>query len=383
MFFKSREEKKATPVNLKPAEGLTEAIVLKALSQVNDPDLNRDIVSLGFIKNLKISGRNVSFNVELTTPACPVKDQLKKECFDRVKELSGVDNVEVTMTANVRTSAPKGGGTNRISLPSVKNVIAVASGKGGVGKSTVTINLAVALSKTGAKVGLLDADIYGPSVPLMLGVKDRPVTIENRLQPIEKNGIKLMSMGFLVPENQPVIWRGPMVHGALTQFLTQVEWGDLDYLLIDMPPGTGDAQLTISQNAPLSGALIVTTPQDVSLLDARRGLLMFTSVNVPILGVIENMAGFVCSHCNEVTDIFRKGGGARIAKEMKVPFLGSIPIDPKVAEGGDSGEPTVAAHPKAEVSKRFTALAGDVAAQLSILQAQAAGNFKPVSLDWQ
>jgi ATP-binding protein involved in chromosome partitioning len=375
VFFKSKESK-STP----SGAPVLEADVLRVLSQVHDPDLKRDIVSLGFVKGLEIQGGEVRFSVELTTPACPVKDQLKEECTQKVKSLPGVTSVQVTMTANVRSSTPQ---ANRIALPSVRNVVAVASGKGGVGKSTVTVNLAVALAKSGARVGLLDADIYGPSLPLMLGTKDRPVQTETKLQPVVKGGIKLMSMGFLIADNQPVIWRGPMVHGALTQFMTQVDWGELDYLLIDMPPGTGDAQLTISQNAPLSGALIVTTPQEVSLLDARRGLMMFQSVNVPILGIIENMAGFVCPHCDTVSEIFRHGGGKKIAEEKQVPFLGSVPLDPRVADGGDLGEPIVVAHPDSIVSKIFYKLAGDVAAQLSILQAQSAGVFQPVSLQWQ
>lgn len=361
---------------------MTEKSVLAALSTVQDPDLNRDIVSLGFIKNLKIEGGKVSFHVELTTPACPVKEQLKAQCLEKVKAIPGVTDVHVEMTSNVR-STTMAGGSGRIALPNVRNVIAVASGKGGVGKSTVTINLATALARTGAKVGLLDADIYGPSIPLMMGTKEKPETLGTRVQPVVKNGIKLMSMGFLVPENQPVVWRGPMVHGAITQFFTNVEWGDLDYLLIDMPPGTGDAQLTISQSAPLSGAVIVTTPQEVSLLDARKGLKMFQNVKVPILGVIENMAGYVCDHCHEVSHIFRRGGGEKISHEMKAPFLGSIPLDPRVAEGGDLGTPIVSTHPDSIVGKIYTKLAGDLAAQLSVLQLEAAGQFQPLRLVWE
>ncbi len=362
-------------------ENISESDVLKALSMVQDPDLRRDIVALGFVKNLKIKGGDVSFNVELTTPACPVKDQLKKECEDNVRALPGVTSVNVTMTANVRSTSV--GGNNRIQLPNIRNVIAVASGKGGVGKSTVTVNLAAALARTGARVGLLDADIYGPSIPLMLGVKERPEQSQGKLHPVEKNDMKIMSMGFLVNENQPVIWRGPMVHTALTQFLTQVDWGHLDYLLIDMPPGTGDAQLTISQNAPLSGAIIVTTPQEVSLLDARRGLMMFQSVNVPILGVIENMSGYMLPGTQTIVNIFGKGGGSKIAAELKVPLLGAVPIDPQVVELGDSGTPIVDAYPDSEVSKVFTRIAGEMAAQLSILQAQASGSFKGLNLEWQ
>ena len=371
----------------KPKSEVSQQDVLRVLSEIQDPDLHRDIVSLGFVKDIKIEGGRVAFKVELTTPACPVKDQLKLQCEERVKSLPGVTEVAVEMTAAVRSSTGShgtGARANRISLPSVRNVIAVASGKGGVGKSTVTINLATALADTGARVGLLDADVYGPSVPLMMGTKEKkPTTEGDRVFPVEKDGIKIMSMGYLVPENQPVIWRGPMVHGALTQFLNQVEWGDLDYLLIDMPPGTGDAQLTISQTAPLSGAIIVTTPQDVSLLDARKGLMMFHNVNVPILGVIENMSGFVCGHCQETTHIFRKGGGERIAKEMGVPLLGAVPIDPRVAECGDAGTPAVGVFPTAEVSKIFKKIAGEVAAELSILHAKSSGNFHSMSLQWQ
>lgn len=369
MFFKSKDSNK-----------VSEGAVLKVLSEVHDPDLHRDIVSLGFVKNLKINSGRVSFDVELTTPACPVKDQLKAQCLEKVKGLEGVTEVEVKMTANVRATGTQG---NRITIPGVRNVIAVASGKGGVGKSTVTLNLAVALAETGARVGLLDADIYGPSIPLMIGAKEKPVTEAGRIEPVVKNGIKVMSMGFLVPENQPVVWRGPMIHGALTQFLTQVNWGELDYLLIDMPPGTGDAQLSISQSAPVSGALIVTTPQEVSLIDARKGLRMFQNVKVPILGVVENMSGFVCGHCNEVTPIFRSGGGEKMAREMGVSLLGGIPLDPRVAEGGDKGTPIVLGHPDSEVAKIYKKLAGDVAAQLSVFQAQSIGQFKPLTLEWQ
>lgn len=361
---------------------VTPEAVLKALSVVRDPDLNRDIVALGFVKGLEIVKGEVRFRLELTTPACPVKDELKQQSIDAVKAIPGVTEVQVELTANVKPSTPQ---SNRMVLPTVKNVIAVASGKGGVGKSTVTINLAVALSQMGAKVGLLDADIYGPSVPLMMGTqKEKPASAGGeKISPIENSGIKMMSMGYLVPENQPVVWRGPMIHGALMQFLGQVEWGDLDYLLIDMPPGTGDAQLSISQSAPLSGAVIVTTPQDVSLLDARKGLKMFQNVRVPILGVVENMAGFVCGHCQEVTHVFRTGGGNKISAEMDVPFLGSLPLDPQVAESGDVGRPIVLSHPDSEVSKLYKKMASDVAARISILQAEQSGNFKPVSMEWK
>ncbi|MBI4406193.1 MAG: Mrp/NBP35 family ATP-binding protein [Deltaproteobacteria bacterium] len=364
----------------KESASVSEQEVLRVLSEVYDPDLHRDIVELGFIKNLNIVGGDVSFTLELTTPACPVKDELRSQCIARVKALSGVRTVNVNMTAAQRRTVPQAG---RIQLAGVKNVIAVASGKGGVGKSTVAINLTVALAHLGAKAGILDADIYGPSIPLMMGTNEKPTGSQEKLIPIEKDGIKIMSMGFLVSPDQPVIWRGPMVHGVLVQFLSQVDWGELDYLVIDMPPGTGDAQLTISQSAPLSGAIIVTTPQEVSLIDARKGLLMFHSVNVPILGVIENMAGFVCEHCSNTTHIFRKGGGRKIAQELKVPFLGSVPLDTHVAEGGDFGTPIVSSHPNSPAAKLFITMAGDVAAELSIASSEAAGVFKPLKLEWQ
>ena len=369
MIFKSK-----SPV-------ITEESVLEKLRLVKDPDLHRDIVSLGFIKQLKIEEGNVSFQVELTTPACPVKEQLKAQCEEVVKSISGVKEVAVTMTANVRTGATQ---SNRIALPTVKNVIAVASGKGGVGKSTVTINLSMALAADGARVGLLDADIYGPSIPLMMGTLDeKPESRDKRVIPIEREGVKMMSMGYLIPPGEPVVWRGPMVHGALTQFLNQVEWGELDYLLIDMPPGTGDAQLTISQSAPLSGAVIVTTPQEVSLIDARKGLKMFQNVKIPILGIVENMSGFVCGHCQEVTPIFRQGGGLKIAQEAGVPLLGSIPLDPKVAETSDLGRPMVISNPESEVSKRYRQMARDIAAKLSVMSVESSGQFKPLTMDWQ
>lgn len=355
--------------------------ILEKLRQVKDPDLNRDIVSLGFVKNLEIKDGKVSFQVELTTPACPVKEQLKTECENVVRQIPGVKLVEVQMTAQVRATQPQAG---RIALPSVKHVIAVASGKGGVGKSTVTINLAMALAHDGARVGLLDADIYGPSIPLMMGtLNEKPLTQEKRVFPIERQGIKMMSMGYLIPAGEPVVWRGPMVHGALTQFLSQVEWGELDYLLIDMPPGTGDAQLTISQSAPLSGAVIVTTPQEVSLIDARKGLKMFQNVKVPILGIVENMSGFVCSHCDEVTPVFRQGGGQKISEESGAPLLGAIPLDPQIAEASDSGKPLVLTHPDSEVSKRYLGIARALASKLSVLSFSHSDSFKSLSMEWQ
>jgi ATP-binding protein involved in chromosome partitioning len=263
--------------------------------------------------------------------------------------------------------------SQRISMPTVKNLIAVASGKGGVGKSTVTVNLAFALAQAGAKVGLLDADIYGPSIPLMVGLSDRPASTDTHVSPLIRNGVKVMSMGFLIPEDQPVVWRGPMVHGALTQFLTQVDWGELDYLFIDMPPGTGDAQLTISQNAPLSGAVIVTTPQNVSVSDARKGLMMFQNVKVPILGVVENMSG----------SVFGTGGGKKFAAEFDVPFLGAVPLDSQLVESGDQGRPIVTDHPRSAPAMALSKIASDIAATLSSHRVGSGEMFRSLSLDWQ
>ena len=337
--------------------------VLNVLRTVQDPDLHKDIVSLGFIKNLSIEGLKVTFDVELTTPACPVKEQLKQECYDKVMALDGVSEATISMTANVRSRSVQ----SSISIPGVKNVLAVASGKGGVGKSTASTNIAMALKATGARVGLLDADIYGPSIPTMLGIGGAPGrTAEDKLVPKEKFGLRVMSMGFLVSDDTPVVWRGPMVHGILQQFLGQVLWGELDYLIVDMPPGTGDAQLTLTQSAPLAGAVIITTPQDVSLIDARRALRMFEKVNVPVLGLIENMSFFVCHKCDERHDIFRHGGGKKVSEELGIPFLGEIPIDPNIVLGGDAGMPIVKKDPESAAAKAYTAIAENIAAGLSI-----------------
>ncbi len=342
---------------------VSEENVLRALRTVQDPDLHKDIVSLGFIKNLSIKGGTVSFDVELTTPACPVKEQLKQECYDKVMAVDGVSEANISMTANVRSRAVQ----SSISIPGVKNVLAVASGKGGVGKSTASTNIALALKSTGARVGLLDADIYGPSIPTMLGIQGAPKkTDDNKLIPMESFGLRVMSMGFLVSDDSPVVWRGPMVHGILQQFLGQVLWGDLDYLIVDMPPGTGDAQLTLTQSAPLAGAVIITTPQDVSLIDARRGLRMFEKVNVPVLGLIENMSFFVCHKCDERHDIFRHGGGKKVSEELGIPFLGEIPIEPNIVLGGDEGVPIVEKDSGSAAAKAYIAIAENVAARLSI-----------------
>ncbi len=360
------------------SKAVSKESVLQVLSTVMDPDLHRSIVELGFIKSLEIKAGEVRFIVELTTPACPVKEQLKSECERKVAAVEGVTKVDVTMTANVTAR----GMDARAVLQGVKNVIAVASGKGGVGKSTCAVNLAVALSETGAKVGLMDADVYGPSIPMMLGIERRPeVTADKRIVPIEHKGLKLMSMGFLSDERTPVIWRGPMVAGLIQQFLSSVVWGELDYLVVDMPPGTGDAQLTLAQQAPLAGAVIVSTPQSISLLDARKGLKMFEQVKVPVLGLVENMSYFICSHCNQRTDIFRHGGARAEAERLGVPFLGEIPIDPDVVIGGDEGQPIVWRNPKSKVAEAYREVARNVAARVSIANARSPAQTN-VSFAW-
>jgi ATP-binding protein involved in chromosome partitioning len=337
--------------------------ILDALRAVRDPDLNRDIVALNFVKDIKIDGKNVSFSIELTTPACPVKDQMKAQAELVVKQtIPEIEKLSVTMTASVSKRA-----NMQVTpvLTGVKNTISVASGKGGVGKSTVAVNLAVALAKEGASVGLIDCDIYGPSIPLMFNINEKPGMHNQKLLPLEKYGVKVMSIGFLIDATQAVIWRGPMASGAVKQFMTDVEWGELDYLVFDLPPGTGDIQLTIVQQIPLTGAVIVTTPQEMSLADARRGMAMFQKVNVPILGVVENMSYFVSAN-GERENIFDNGGGKIVAEQFKVPFLGEIPIYTKIRIGGDTGRPITDSEPKSEPAKIFTAIAKNLAAQISI-----------------
>ncbi len=345
---------------------LTKESILDSLRTVKDPDLQRDIVSLGMVKDIVLQGNRVSVRVELTTPACPLKEQIKQDVVRAVTGVEGVKEVSVEMTANVR-SAPS---LLPQSSPSgIRNVVAVGSGKGGVGKSTVCVNLAVALAQTGAKVGIMDADIYGPNIPLMLGIpQDRKpgVTEEEKIVPLEAYGLKAISMGMLVASDAPMIWRGPMLHSAVTQFLQKVEWGELDYLLVDLPPGTGDVQLSLVQTVSVAGAVVVTTPQEVALMDVRKAIAMFKKTNVPILGVVENMSAFACPHCGKETPIFSHGGGRESAKKWEVPFLGEIPIDPRIREGGDSGRPLVLAYPDSPAAKQFTAVAGVLAQQISI-----------------
>ncbi len=344
---------------------ITKDAVIKALSKVDDPDLKRDLVSLNMVKEIKIDGTKIVAEVELTTPACPLKDVIKNDCIAAIKkDIPEATEVEIDLTANV-----SGQSKNEI-LPGVKNTIAVASGKGGVGKSTVAANLAIALAKEGAKVGIIDADIYGPSMPLMFGVNNvnglqqDPET--KKLAPLESYGIKLISIGFMIDDDNPVIWRGPMASGALKQFMTDVNWGELDYLIYDLPPGTGDIQLTLVQTIPLTGAVIVTTPQEVSLIDAKKGLKMFERVNVPVFGIIENMSYFIAPDTGNKYDIFGSGGGEKLATELNSKLLGQIPIDPRIREGGDNGKPIVEALPDSDNAKIIIEIAKNLAAQISI-----------------
>ncbi len=344
---------------------LNEEQILNALKNVIDPDLHTDIVSLGFIKDIHIQEDTVSFKVELTTPACPVKDILKKECEDVVLSLPNVKNVEVEMTAQVRQRNTE----SEDLLPDVKQCIAIASGKGGVGKSTLTVNLAIVLSQMGAKVGLLDADVYGPSIPLMLGCEDeRPLTHNGKIQPIEKFGVQIMSLGFLLEPDQAVLWRGPMVAGTVKQLLSDVDWGDLDYLLVDLPPGTGDAPMSLAQLAPLTGVVIVTTPHSVAANIAAKSAGLFKKLNTPILGVIENMATHVCPNCSHISQIFSGLSGNELAEYMHIPFLGSIPLDPKVSTSSSNGVPAVISYPNSEQAIAFTAVAKATAAKASIIE---------------
>jgi ATP-binding protein involved in chromosome partitioning len=338
--------------------------VLEALKVVRDPDLNRDIVSLGFIKNLTIDGGRVAFTIELTTPACPVKDQMRDQARAAVMQVPGVASVDVAMSARVREAVSADG--TRQSVPGVKNIIAVGAGKGGVGKTTVAVNLAVALAKCGSKVGIIDADIYGPNVPIMLGMKTQLTTDGQKIVPAEKYGLQVISMGFLTADDAPIIWRGPMLHGALQQFFREVRWVALDYLVVDLPPGTGDVTLTLSQTVPVAGAIVVTTPQQVSLADSRRAVAMYKKLNIPPLGIVENMSYFACTNCGHEADIFGHGGGETMAAELGVPFVGRIPIYQPIREGSDAGVPLMISEPDSPAARAFMAAAERTAAQVSI-----------------
>lgn len=345
---------------------ITAEKVKAALSTVMDPDLHTDIVSLNMISDIKVNGSTVAFTLTLTTPACPVKEKIEAECREAVGALPGVETVEMKSDATVAGQRRVPGGKEPVE--GIKHIIAVTSGKGGVGKSTVAVNLAIALSRLGASVGLLDADVTGPNVPIMMGVSNYQPTAskDERIMPAENYGIKCMSMAFFVKKDDAIIWRGPMLDKAIRQFLRDVDWGPLDYLLVDMPPGTSDAQLSLVQSTQLSGGIIVTTPQDVALLDGRKGLAMFQRMNVPVLGFIENMSYFQPPNSTERYEIFGHGGGKRLAEECSVPFLGEVPLDPLIRQGGDDGKPIVAADFNHSLSQTFSNIAKQVAAQVSI-----------------
>jgi ATP-binding protein involved in chromosome partitioning len=334
-------------------DGVTQDAVMKALSAVQEPELHNDLVSLNMIRDLTISGGDVGFTIVLTTPACPLRGQIEREATEAVQAVPGVERVAVRFTADVRTDMRIIG---KLNIP-VKNIIAVASGKGGVGKSTVTTNLAVSLALDGAKVGVLDADIYGPNIPIMFGLSGRPRIDHDKMVPFERYGVEVISMGFLMPDGEAVVWRGPMLHKAIQQLFTDVRWSPLDYLIVDLPPGTGDAQISLAQSVPLTGGIIVTSPQAVAVADAMRGATAFQRMEVPILGVVENMAG----------DVFGSGGGQEAAKKLRVDFLARLPLDARVRAGGDSGDPIVIAAPESDAAREFRNFARVVAAKISVM----------------
>ena len=343
--------------------------IWEVLKGVRFPGMSRDIVSFGFVKQIQVDDGDVRLRLAITTQNRAAAEEVQRDVERAVGTLAGVAKVsveiEVAAPPTREESAARAIAPNPALIPEVRAVIAVASGKGGVGKSTVASNLAIALGQAGHRVGLLDVDIYGPSVPTMFGISDRPVVIGNRIRPFEKYGIKLMSLGFILDTDTPVIWRGPMVMKAIEQMLGDVDWGALDFLILDMPPGTGDAQLSVIQKVPVAGAVIVTTPQDVALVDARKGLAMFRKMNVPVLGLVENMSTFVCPHCGHETHVFRSGGGERTARELETPFLGSVPLDAAIAEGGDAGTPIVVAAPKGAHAAAFLRIADAVAVAIA------------------
>lgn len=346
--------------------------ILDALRRVQEPELHKDLVTLNMIRDLVIEGEAVKFTLMLTTPACPLRDRMKLEAEEAVLKVPGVQKVDIQLSAEVKSNARLG--ENKALPTGLKNIIAVASGKGGVGKSTTAVNLAVCLQKSGAKVGLLDADIYGPNIPMMMGIpeNERPsVNEKEQLIPFENHGIRVISIAFLVEPGKAIIWRGPMLHGVIRQFLTSVQWGELDYLVVDLPPGTGDAPLSLVQTVPLSGAVIVTTPQQVALSDVRRSIAMFAEVRVPVLGIIENMAALDCPHCHKSIELFSGQGGKTLSQECNVPLLGQIPFDPSVGQSGDRGIPISIAKPESAQAKAFMSAAEWVAARVSVLNAGA------------
>jgi len=346
--------------------------ILAAMSKVMDPELHVDLVKAGMVKDIRLSGDTVKLKIELTTPACPMKGKIQADAEAALKGVPGLKSFEIEWGAQVRATGGAAPGQGQALLPGVKNIILVGAGKGGVGKSTVAVNLAVALARHGAKVGLLDADFYGPSIPLMTGITERPVSPDGKtLNPMLKHGLKVMSIGFLVEPDQALIWRGPMLHGALMQLVRDVTWGELDYLILDLPPGTGDVALSLSQSVRAAGAVLVTTPQDVALADVVRAKQMFDKVHIPVLGIVENMSAFVCPHCSKTTHIFHHGAGRRAAEMFNIPFLGEIPLELKVREAGDSGLPIVAGAPDSLEAKAFMEMARNVAGRVSTESARA------------
>jgi ATP-binding protein involved in chromosome partitioning len=340
--------------------------VLSSLRKVVDPELHKDIVSMGMVKDLAITDGKVSFTLELTTPACPFNSDIEQDVRSAIAGI-GVQNLDLKVTARVM----EGRAISMDELiPDVKNIIAIASGKGGVGKTTIAVNLALALARSGAKVGLLDPDVYGPSVPLMLGAQEEPQVVNNKIQPPNVEGIKVISMGFFYEQSQQAgIYRGPIVSGIVKQFLTDVEWGSLDYLIIDLPPGTGDAPLTMAQTIPVTGIIIVTTPQDVAMNVAVKALGMFSKLNVPIVGVIENMSYLQCPHCNEQINIFGRGGGQKISEKFDIPFLGEIPLFLQIMEGSDKGKPVIISDPDSIQANALRKMAKVTAGRISVIAA--------------
>ncbi|MDF5722083.1 MAG: Mrp/NBP35 family ATP-binding protein [Rhizonema sp. PD37] len=343
--------------------------VLEVLRPVQDPELRKSLVEMNMIRNIKIDSGKVNFTLVLTTPACPLREFIVEDCQKAVKKLPGVTDVFIEVTAETPKQKSL---SDRTGITGVKNIIAISSGKGGVGKSTVAVNIAVALAQTGAQVGLLDADIYGPNDPTMLGLSDSQITVRSTekgdvLEPAFNHGVKLVSMGFLIDRDQPVVWRGPMLNGVIRQFLYQVEWGELDYLIVDMPPGTGDAQLTLTQAVPMAGAVIVTTPQNVALLDSRKGLRMFQQMNVQVLGIVENMSYFIPPDLpDKQYDIFGSGGGEKTALELGVPLIGCVPLEISTRIGGDNGIPIVVGEPDSKSAQALKAIALSIAGKVSV-----------------
>ena len=352
--------------------------ILNALQSVLDPNTGKDFVATHALKNLQISGDDVSFDIELGYPAKSQIAGLRKSLIAAVKGVAGVGNVSVNVTVKIASHSVQRGVQL---LPHVKNIIAVASGKGGVGKSTTAVNLALALAAEGASVGLLDADIYGPSVPMMMGIEGRPESIDGKnMEPMENYGLQVMSIGFLVAQDEAMIWRGPMATQALEQLLRQTNWKDLDYLIVDMPPGTGDIQLTLSQRVPMTGAVIVTTPQDIALLDAKKGIKMFEKVGVPILGIVENMAVHICSNCGHVEHIFGEGGGKKMAADYSMDYLGALPLDMQIRLQADSGHPTVVADPDGDVAGIYKAVARKVALTVAAKAKDFSAKFPTITI---